>query len=104
MQQIWDEHAGEWGDDVALIAVNGSGLEDGIVTLNSEHPEVVLPVLQDDTTALATWNCGASGKYFYLIDGDRWVHYVHYSLHIDDPDGDGQRALDEIAAVLGSKR
>jgi len=103
MQQIWDENQAEWGGQVAFVIVNGTGLEDGLDNLNNDYPQVVLPVMQDDSENRAYWNCGASGKYFYVLDGDRNLRFAHYFLHIDDPNGDGQRALDEIEALLGSR-
>ena len=49
MQQIWDEHQAKWNDQVAFVVVNGNGLEDGLDNLATDHPEVVLPVMQDDS-------------------------------------------------------
>lgn len=101
MQEIWDANADRWGDDVALISVNERGAEDGISSINSSYPEAVLPILQDTTDAMAFWNSGASAYYFYILDGDRNVVYAHYRLTIEDAEGEGQRVIDEIDAVLG---
>jgi len=101
MQDIWNANADRWGDAVAFISVNERGAEDGVSSIIESYPEVTLPILQDTTDAMAFWNSGASAYYFYILDGDQDVVYAHYRLTIEDEDGEGQRAIDEIDAVLG---
>ncbi len=101
MQTIWDANAERWGDDVAFISVNERGAEDGVASINESYPEAVLPVLQDEGEVSAFYNSGASAYYYYVLDGERNVIYAHYRLTIEDAEGEGQRAIDEIDAVLG---
>jgi hypothetical protein len=101
MQEIWDANAERWGDDVAFISVNERGAEDGVASINDSYPEAQLPVLQDIADVMAFYNSGASAYYYYVLDGERNVIYAHYRLTIEDADGEGQRAIDEIDAVLG---
>ena len=101
MQDIWNANSARWGDDVAFIAANERGAEDGVGDIVSTYPEAVLPILQDDGDTMAFWNSGASAYYYYILDGERNVAYAHYRLTIEDAEGEGQRAIDEIDAVLG---
>ncbi len=101
MQGIWNDNADRWGDSVAFISVNERGAEDGVDDIVSTYPEAVLPILADDGDTMAFWNSGASAYYYYILDGERNVAYAHYRLTIEDAEGEGQRAIDEIDEVLG---
>lgn len=101
MQDIWNANNERWGDDVALIAVNERGAEDGVASINDSYPDAALPLLQDTTDAMAFWNSGASAYYFYILDEAQDVAFAHYRLTIEDEDGEALRAIDEIDAVLG---
>ncbi len=101
MQEIWDANSARWGDSVAFISVNERGAEDGVGSINESYPEAQLPLLQDDGDTMAFWNSGASAYYYYILDGERNVVYAHYRLTIEDAEGEGQRAIDEVDAVLG---
>ena len=104
MWDIWQENRDRWGDDVALMAVNETGAEDGLHYIWEDQPDNELPILQDSSDAMAMWTCGASAYYFYVIDGDRNVAYAHYRLTIEDEGEERQRAIDEIDAILGGAR
>jgi len=101
MQDIWNANAERWGDDVAFISVNERGAEDGVGSIFESYPDAMLPILQDTTDAMVFWNSGASAYYYYILDADQNVAIAHYRLTIEDEDGEGQRAIDEIDAVLG---
>ncbi len=78
MHDIWEANASRWGDDVAFLAVNQSGSEDGVGSILADYPDSTIPLLQDDSTTKAFWNCGASAHYVYVIDGERAVRYALY--------------------------
>ena len=101
MGDIWNDNAARWGDDVALLAVNETGTEDGLHYIWSDHPDNTLVVLQDHSEAKAMWNSGASAYYFYVLDGQHHVAYAHYRLTIEDVKGEQLRVIEEIDEVLG---
>jgi hypothetical protein len=104
MGDIWQANRDRWGDDVALLAVNEAGAEDGLHYIWEEDADNSLPVLQDITEVKAMWTCGASAYYFYVVDGDRNVAFAHYRLTIEDTEGEQLRAIEEIDEVLGGAR
>ena len=100
MQDIVDANAATWGDQVAFVAVNKAGYEDGIADIVANYPDAVLPILQDDSTVQAFFNSGAGKYHFYVLDGARNVAYAHYALTVEDAEGEGQRLVDEVNEVL----
>ena len=104
MWDIWQANQDRWGDDVALLAVNESGAEDGLHYIWEDQPDNTLPVLQDVIDVKAMWSCGASAFGFYVVDGERNVAYAHYRLTIEDTEGEQLRAIEEIDEVLGRAR
>ncbi len=104
MKTIWDANEDRWGDDVALLAVNEAGTEDGLHYIFDDQPDNDLAVLQDTGESKAMWSCGASAYYFYVVDGDREVAFAHYRLTIEDTEGEQLRAIAEIDAVLEGAR
>ncbi len=71
-----------------------------MAAIAANYPSATIPVLQDTPDDRALWNSGASMHYLYIIDGDRNVHYVHYSETVPFSDA-GARMVEEIDAVLG---
>ncbi len=100
MHELWDANAARWGDDAAFIAVNAIGSEDGIMYINVG---TTIPVLQDVDEVGAFAGSGAAPFYVYVLDGDRNVVFAHYTLALDDVTGEGQRAVDEVDAVLAGE-
>ncbi len=100
LQDILDANAAAWGDDVAFLSVNKAGYEDGIADIVTSYPDAVVPILQDDSTVQAFFNSGASKYHFYVLDGQRNVVYAHYSLTVEDEDGEALRLIDEVNEVL----
>lgn len=85
---------------MAFLGVNASGAEDGIDSIVADYPDATIPVLQDDSKTKALWNCGASAHYLYVLDGDRNVHFAHYS-ETEPFAEDGLRLVEEIDSLLG---
>lgn len=95
MQEIYDAHAGEWGD-VDFVVVNLTGFESGMEEMTLG---VTLPVIQDDNNADVAEAYGGAKDYFYLIDKAGYPRYIHYSLDIAEDDRD--RFLEQIATLDG---
>ncbi len=100
MQEIVSGNIDRWGDDVAFISVNKAGYEDGVADIEANYPEAVLPILQDDSTTQAFFNCGAAKYHFYVLDGQQNVVHAHYALTIEDGGTEMQRLIDEVDGVL----
>jgi len=101
MQDILTANVDRWGDDVAFLSVNKAGYEDGIADIVSTYPDVVVPILQDESTTQAFFNCGAAKYHFYVLDPQRNVAYAHYALTVEDAGTEMQRLIDEVDEVLG---
>ena len=102
MHDIYEANTGRWGADVVFLGVNMSGSEDGIGSILADYPDVYIPVLQDDSTTKALWNCGASSHYIYVIDGERNVRYALYS-DTEAFSSSGARVIEWIDDVLGNR-
>lgn len=97
IQAIWDEHSAEWADHLDLHIIALAAGESGLPDLTEG---LTLPVLHDTAEAGVQDAYGAEKWYFYLIDRDGRVRWIHYKL---DLNGDRDRLLGEIATLIAEE-
>lgn len=93
LQQLWNDYGETWEDDVRLHIIALADGESGIPDLTEG---VTLPVLQDTTEAAVQAQYGAQKWYFYLVDREGRVRWIHYKL---DLYGGRDRMIAEIETL-----